>query len=106
MNSNYPLVAVNALLITCVMLITTGCGSVTREIEQTSANTAAMEISVKRALIDAEDIDAAAVAVTFAEDTITLRGFVGSQSEKDRAEELAKANSGATPVINFLEVQP
>ncbi len=93
------------LLLLSFMLIIAGCGSVTREIEQTSADTASIEVSVKQALISDVNIDAAAIAVSYTEGTIVLRGFVGSEDEKQQAEDLAKSNANEIPVVNNLRVQ-
>ncbi len=95
--------SVIVLCLSSVMVL--GCGSVTREIEQTSVREASAEITVKAALIDDQSVDAASIQVLLSDETIVLSGFVGSQEESDTAEELARQNASGYPVTNSLEVR-
>ena len=82
-----------------------GCGSLTREIEQTDPVTAAIEINIKSSLIRSSSVDAAAILVELVDQTVVLSGFVDTQQESAEAERLAIGEANGKQVTNKLEVR-
>jgi len=77
----------------------------TPEAEQTPVEIARAESAVKLALIEAADVDAASVSVTASDDTVTLGGFVASESEREAALREARAVAGQRNVVDEIEVR-
>ena len=87
------------------LLLLGGCASVTEELEQTPPEDARIASAVKRALIETDSIDAAAVEVVAADRVVTLGGFVGSEEEKRAVERAARESSEGFEVVSEIEVR-
>ena len=68
---------------------------------------AAQTMQIKTALIDADDLDAAAINVDTSADTmtVTLKGHVRTAAQKAAAERIAKEKAPNYTVVNQLEVR-
>lgn len=96
---------VRALIICSLILGLTACGALTRDIEQTDAESARLQVSVKALYIESANLDAAAIGVEVVNERIVLSGFVGSQSEMDEAVSLAESVAETRAVINNLKIR-
>jgi len=65
----------------------------------------AITVKVKTALLDHKHVSARDVRVETFKGTVQLSGFVKSEDEKQRAEELAMSVGGVKSVINGLVVE-
>ena len=73
--------------------------------EPTPPERARAESVVKLALIEAADVDAAAIGVVAADGTVTLDGFVASEAERRAALRAARAAAPALDVVDELRVR-
>ena len=88
------------------ILVATGCGTFGNERDEAAKGPeTVLEANVKMALISDADIDAAAIGVGISGNRVTLTGFVASEAERRRAEEVAGQVDGAEQVINRIEVR-
>lgn len=94
-----------AIAICLFALLVQACGVATRELEQVNAQQANTETAVKAALINEQSVNAASIRVSIDGDSIVLSGFVGTKTEFDTAERLARQNVQRLPVINLLEIR-
>ena len=95
----------SAVALCLFALLVQGCGAATRELEQVNAQQANTETMVKAALIDEQSVNAASIQVSMDEGAIVLSGFVGTQTESDTAERLARLNTQGLPIINLLQLR-
>lgn len=95
----------SAVTLCLFALLVQGCGAATRELEQVNAQQANTETTVKAALIDEQSVNAASIQVSLDEGAIVLSGFVGTQTQSETAERLARQNTQGLPVINLLEIR-
>lgn len=63
------------------------------------------ESVVKLALIEASDVDAAAIGVVASDGTVTLDGFVASAAEREAALRAARAAAPALDVVDELRIR-
>jgi len=91
------------LLLACLA----GCGSSTIEqLEPISEERATIVLRIKAQLIEADDVDAAAIRVNQEDDNvIVLSGFVTSKSEALAAEAIAQDSEPTSTIINRLTVR-
>jgi osmotically-inducible protein OsmY len=96
-----------SLLISLALLILPGCGTVTRELEQTNYEVARVNTRVKAALIDSASIAAAAIRVeaNVQERQLTLSGFVDSQAQAAEATRLAQQAATDYRIIDELTIR-
>ena len=83
-----------------------GCSLIRDEqaIEAEAAGTT-LAAEVKAQLIKAKVPDAAAIRVEADNGTVVLSGFAGSEAQRQRSTEVARAVDGVTKVINRIEVK-
>jgi|GEM_PF-2525926 len=87
------------------VLLLSGCGNLTQRIEQTEPTAAFVEAQIKRALIDALGVDAAAIKVMVEEEQITLDGFVDSKDKIDTATRAASSVAQGYQLENRLLIR-
>lgn len=88
-----------------VVLAAAGCGFLeVQEKEPQSSTAVRAEMTVKEALLEAEGVAAAPVRVEYEEGTVRLSGFVESEEERRRVEEIARQALPDLEIINGLEV--
>ena len=82
------------------------------DVDQAPAETVALEVDVKRALLASDAVGGAAIGVVVGEGgdetgvrTVTLEGFVGSEDERAEALRLAREAAGGARVVDALEVR-
>lgn len=76
------------------------------DIDQASAETVAIEVDVKRALLASDAVGGAAIGVDVGDDgTVTLGGFVSSEAERVEALRLARGALGGREPVDALEVR-
>lgn len=66
--------------------------------------TATSQLSVKTALLRAEDLDAAPIRVEYVEGVVYLKGFVETEPERQRALEVAREALPEVEFVNELRV--
>jgi len=90
-----------------VAMILAGCATPGEgDVDQAPAANVAIEVDVKRALLDAESVGGAAIGVGVDEDgTVTLSGFVGSEAERTEALRLAREALDGREAVDALEVR-
>lgn len=98
--------AVLALGGTGLLTINTGCASSgTRQSTGAYIDDAAITAKVKTALIRDEIVKAMQVEVETYEGTVQLSGFVDTQQQMERAEQVARSVAGVDAVRNNLVVK-
>ena len=75
------------------------------EAEPVPVERARVESAVKLALIEAEDVDAAAIGVVADDARVVLEGFVASAAEREAALRAARTGAGGLEVVDELEVR-
>ena len=96
-----------AVLAASIALITmTGC-AVTRDQSTVGAyiDDTAITTSVKARFVDNKDVDASAISVETLNGTVLLSGFAKNNTEKSRAEEIARAVKGVKSVKNEIALR-
>ena len=99
-----------ALALACALA---GCAAPGEgDVDQTPAETVALEVDVKRALLESDAVGGAAIGVVVGEGgdetgvrTVTLEGFVASEDERAEALRLARGAAGGARVVDALEVR-
>lgn len=84
------------------LLLSAGCAG---GIVLPSGDDAALAARVKGRLIEADDIDAAALRVVSRDGVVTLSGFVETAAQRRRAETLARDAPGLRELRNRIEVK-
>ena len=98
--------AIAALAASVALLTLTGC-AVTRDQSTVGAyiDDTAITTSVKARFVDNKDVDASAISVETLNGTVLLSGFAKSNTEKLRAEEIARAVNGVKSVKNEIALR-
>lgn len=84
-----------------------GCaGIMPDQVTQEPRDDAIIATKIKAQLIEAEDLDAAAINVDSSEGVVTLSGFVETEAQKQQAQTLAAAQvGGSQQIVNNIEVK-
>ena len=85
-------------------LVLGGCGVLRDRIEPESPPLARVEADVKRALIEASGIDAAALLVSATGESVTLEGFVADEAERAVMLRAARAAAPGRDIIDAMTV--
>lgn len=94
------------MVVLSLILTSSACSTVTREIEQVDKQTAERTTEVKSALIASEEVDAAAIRVSVQDDgSLLLSGFVESEAERQAAMKAARDVLRGGRVIDQLELR-
>ncbi len=98
--------AIAALAASIALMTMTGC-AVTRDQSTVGAyiDDTAITTSVKARFVDNKDVDASAISVETLNGTVLLSGFAKSNTEKVRAEEIARAVNGVRAVRNEIALR-
>ena len=103
MNANSGL---RTVVVLSLLLTSSACSTVTREIEQVDKQTAQRTTEVKSALIASEEVDAAAIRVSVQDDgSLLLSGFVETEAERQAAMKAARNVLQGGKVIDQLELR-
>ncbi len=103
MNANSGL---RTVVVLSLLLTSSACSTVTREIEQVDKRTAQRTTEVKSALIASEEVDAAAIRVSVQDDgSLLLSGFVETEAERQAAMKAARNALQGGKVIDQLELR-
>ena len=103
MNANSGL---RTVVVLSLLLTSSACSTVTREIEQVDKRTAQRTTEVKSALIASEEVDAAAIRVSVQDDgSLLLSGFVETEAERKAAMKAARNALQGGKVIDQLELR-
>lgn len=96
-----------AALTAAALLTMSGC-AVTRGQETVGAyvDDTAITTSVKARFVDNPDVDATSIRVETLNGTVMLSGFAKSATEKNTAENIARAVNGVRAVRNELAIRP
>ena len=73
--------------------------------DQVPVENARVESAVKLALIETENVDAAAVRVVATEGVVTVGGFVASEDEREAVLDAARGAADGLDVVDELEVR-
>lgn len=94
------------VVVLSLILTSSACSTVTREIEQVDKQTAQRTTEVKSALIASEEVDAAAIRVSVqADGSLLLSGFVDTEAERQAAMKAARDVLQGGQVIDQLELR-
>ena len=94
------------LVVTLVMLLVGGCaGDAETKSTGQYIDDAALTTKVKTALFRDDEVSGFQVDVDTFKARVQLNGFVDSEEEKQRAEQIARSTEGVQEVINNLEVK-
>jgi osmotically-inducible protein OsmY len=95
-----------AALVLLFAQLLSGCtGIMPDQITQEPRDDAIIATRIKAQLIEAKDLDAAAINVESDQGMVTLSGFVETDAQKQQAATLAGDVSGNRRVINNIEVK-
>lgn len=86
----------------CAMLSANDSSGEALELAQRDSEIVERTAAVKAALIEAADIDAAAIQVTFDGSTLRLDGFVDTEEESTSAERVAREEADGHALVNAL----
>jgi hyperosmotically inducible protein len=88
------------------MLVLLGCAVPPADEAVTKRNSQlALEMKVKGALVTEPSLAAAAIEVTSSDHTVTLGGFVETQTQRQRAAEVAHEVAGVKKIVNNITVK-
>ena len=88
------------------MLVLLGCAVPPADEAVTKRNSQlALEMKVKGALVAEPSLAAAAIEVTSSDHTVTLGGFVETQTQRQRAAEVAHEVAGVKKIVNNITVK-
>jgi osmotically-inducible protein OsmY len=93
-----------ALVLLFAQLLSGCAGIMPGQITQEPRDDAIIATRIKAQLIEAKDLDAAAINVESDQGMVTLSGFVETDAQKQQAATLAGDVSGNRRVINNIEV--
>ena len=90
-----------------ITIVSTGC-SVARNQQTVGSyvDDAGITTAVKAKMAEDKSVSAAAISVETLNGTVQLSGFAKSQSEKDRAESIARGTKHVREVRNSIVVRP
>ena len=86
-----------------ITIVSTGC-SVARN--QQTVGSYVDDAGIKAKMAEDKSVSAAAISVETLNGTVQLSGFAKSQSEKDRAESIARGTNHVREVRNSIVVRP
>lgn len=94
------------LVLFLVTLLLTGCaGFLANESAELSSQDAPEAVRITAALLDEPGLAGSAIDVQFEKGRVTLSGFVETQEQRQRAEQIARQQEGVTEVINNIEIK-
>lgn len=96
-----------SVLLGAAVLVATGC-SVARDQQTVGSyvDDSAITTAVKAKMAEDKTVSATAISVETLKGTVQLSGFAKSQSEKDRAESIARSTKNVRAVQNSIVVRP
>ena len=96
-----------SMLIGAAVIGATGC-SVVRDQQSVGSyvDDSSITASVKAKMAEDQSVSATAISVETLKGTVQLSGFAKSQSEKDRAEAIARGTKDVKAVRNSIVVRP
>ncbi len=99
-------VGIRSLVVLSLILTSSACSTVTREIEQVDKQSAQRTTEVKSALIASDEVDAAAIRVSVqADGSLLLSGFVETEAERQAAIKAARDALQGGQVVDQLELR-
>ncbi len=93
------------LMCIALVFLVTGCTRLTSEVAREPREDATIATRIKVRLLDAPEIDAAAIIVDSDRGVVTLKGFVDTDEQRQRAARLARQVNGVESVTNELEIK-
>ena len=96
-----------SVLLGTAVLVATGC-SVARDQQTVGSyvDDSAITTAVKAKMAEDKTVSATAISVETLKGTVQLSGFAKSQTEKDRAESIARSTKNVRAVQNSIVVRP
>lgn len=96
-----------SILVGSTALVTTGC-SVFRDQQSVGSyvDDSSITAAVKAKMAEDKSVSATAISVETLKGTVQLSGFAKSQTEKDRAESIARTTKDVKAVRNSIVVRP
>ena len=96
-----------SILMGSAVLFTAGC-SVVRDQQSVGSyvDDSAITTAVKAKMAEDKSVSATAISVETLKGTVQLSGFAKSQTEKDRAEAIARSTKDVKAVRNSIVVRP
>lgn len=93
-------------LLMVVVLLFSGCaGFPENGADDRHQQDSADAVRLKAVLLDAPDLAGSAIDVSISEDRVLLEGFVETDSQRQRAEELVRQHSDGRQVSNRIQVK-
>lgn len=93
------------LLLLCLLVIS-GCAGLSGDGPVSDGQQDSTEaVRLKAVLLEAEDLAGSAIDVTVGDDRILLEGFVETDSQRERAEDLVREHADMDRVTNRIEVK-
>lgn len=86
------------------LTLVTGCSGFSDQSPQGGIDSAE-EVRLKAVLLEAEDLAGSAIDITVNQNAILLEGFVETDSQRLRAEDLMREHSDFNEVTNRIEVK-
>lgn len=87
------------------LILVVSCSGMDGQSSPLGVNDTAEEIRLKAVLLEADDLAGSAINITVNQGTILLQGFVETDGQRSRAEDLMREHSDMNEVSNRIEVK-
>lgn len=92
-------------LVVLSLILVGSCSGIGGQSSPLGGNDTAEEVRLKAVLLEADDLAGSAIDITVNQGTIVLEGFVETDSQRSRAEDLMREHSELDEVTNRIEVK-
>ncbi len=90
----------------CLLIaLCASCATKTPGVPQKADTAIEITTTIKAALVDAADVDAASIRIILANNNIVLSGFVSGKSELDEIMRLSEMHARGYPVTNKIVIE-
>lgn len=96
---------IGSMLVVLSLILHVNCSGIVGQSSPSGMNDTAEEVRLKAVLLEADDLAGSAINITIDQGTILLEGFVETDSQRSRAEDLVRESSELDDVSNRIEVK-
>lgn len=96
---------IGSWLVVLSLILVMSCSVIDGQSPASGVNDSAEAVRLKAVLLEADDLAGSAIDITIKQDTILLEGFVETDSQRSRAEDLMREHSDLDVVTNRIEVK-
>jgi len=96
---------IKSCLVALSLTLLVSCSGMGGQLSSSSVNDTAEEVRLKAVLLEADDLAGSAIDITVSQGVIVLQGFVETELQRTRAEDLMREYSDLDDVSNRIEVK-